>query len=177
MESVRAARWPYIALTRVSRSVAGVRRWHRWIGVATLVPALVIIGTGTVLLLRHQLPLLHPPTMVGSQPGVELSLSEAVVVASRTPAAGIKSLLDITKAEAIPSKGIWKLRSQLGWEVQVDAHTGSVLNAQRRHTSWIIALHEGSLFSSFVTKAIYLPAAILMLGLWASGLYLYLKRR
>lgn len=150
----------------VSRWVFPIRRWHIWAGVLSSLPALIILVSGLVLLLRRELPSIHPPTERGSQNAVQISFPQAV------QAAGIE-LADVKKAEIHPSRGIWKVRTKDSREIQVDGTTGAVLRNQPRHTGWWIGLHEGSSFSLWVTYGIFLPSTLAMLWLYGSGLYLF----
>jgi hypothetical protein len=55
----------------------------------------------------------------------------------------------------------------------VDARTGEVLQAAYRRSDLIESLHDGSYFDDGVKLWVFLPAGVVLLGLWGSGLYLF----
>ena len=69
--------------------------------------------------------------------------------------------------------GIVKVRAENRWEVQVDAVTGEVLQVAYRRSDLIESLHDGSFFHDMVKLWVFLPCALLLLGLWVSGIYLF----
>jgi hypothetical protein len=62
-----------------------------------------------------------------------------------------------------PDKGVVKVRGTNGWEVQVDTRTGEVLHAAPR---CIDAIRDGSWFHDRAKLWVFLPSAVLVLGLW-----------
>lgn len=68
-----------------------------------------------------------------------------------------------------------KVRANSSWEVQIDATTGEVLQTSYRRSDLIESIHDGTFFGGDAVKLyVFLPAAVLLLGLWISGVYLWL---
>lgn len=80
---------------------------------------------------------------------------------------------DVDRLDVRPSKGVVKVRARSGWEVQVDAKTGEVLQAAVRRSDLIESLHDGSFFHEKVKLWIFLPAGLILAGLWGTGIYLF----
>ena len=83
--------------------------------------------------------------------------------------------------EGTPGRGIVKVQACNRTEVQVDLQTAEVLQVAYRRSDLIESLHDGSFFHDRVKLWIFLPVALLLLGLWVTGVYLfvlpYLARR
>ena len=90
------------------------------------------------------------------------------------PEAGIASWSDIERLDVRPSKGIVKVRAVSNWEVQIDTATGEVLQVAYRRSDLIESIHDGSWFHERAKLFVFLPAAVVLLGLWGSGVYLFL---
>ena len=73
-----------------------------------------------------------------------------------------------------PSKGMLKIRSKNGWELQIDTKTKDVLSLEYRRSDIIEAIHTGAFFSKFISYVVFFPAAIILLLLWVTGLYLFI---
>ena len=67
-----------------------------------------------------------------------------------------------------------KVRSKNSWEVQIDTTTGEILQVAYRRSDFIENLHDGSFFFGGAKIWIFLPVAILLLGLWFTGLFLFI---
>ncbi len=72
-----------------------------------------------------------------------------------------------------PGDGVAKVRSETGWEVQIDTATGEVLQVAVRRSDLIESLHDGSFFGDWAKLWIFLPAGLILLALWLSGMYLW----
>ncbi len=70
-------------------------------------------------------------------------------------------------------RGIAKLLSRNRWEVQIDLHSGAVLQHAYRRSDLIESLHDGSWFHESAKYWIFLPAGLITLGLWLTGIYLF----
>jgi len=62
-----------------------------------------------------------------------------------------------------------------GWEIQLDSSTGSVLQVAYRRSDLIESFHDGSWFGEWTKLGIFLPAAIILLVLWVTGLVLFFQ--
>ena len=95
--------------------------------------------------------------------------------ASRSkPQAGIGVWSDIKKIDYRPDKGIAKVISNTGWEVQVDMGTGEALSANYRRSDLIESIHDGSFFADWVKLYIFLPVGLFLIIMWGTGIYLFL---
>lgn len=57
--------------------------------------------------------------------------------------------------------------------MQVDLGTGAVRQAAYRRSDLIESLHDGSWFGDPAKLYVFLPAAVGVLGLWGTGVYLW----
>ena len=151
------------------------RRLHRIGAVVAALPLLVVIASGLLLQVKKEWSWVQPPTQRGSTQTLELSWDEVLERARSVPEAEIATWDDIDRLDVRPSKGMLKVRAKSGWEVQLDAATGAVLQTRYRRSDWIESIHDGSFFGGRGVKlGVFLPAAVILLGLWISGVYLWL---
>jgi len=157
------------------------RKLHRWGAAAIALPFLVVLCTGILLQLKKQIPWVQPHEGRGAPTAGALSLG-AMLDSVRTVAhTGISSWDDIDRIDIRPAKGLIKVVGFSRWEVQLDAGTGSVMQTAYRRSDLIESIHDGSFFHPFAKLGIFLPAGVIVLGLWVTGAYLfvlpYLARR
>ena len=149
------------------------RRWHRIGAVAIAIPFLVVILSGILLQLKKELAWVQPPTRTGSAETPSLEFAQLLEIARTLPRAEIEGWEDIDRIDVRPDKGILKIRCANGMEVQLDASTGEVLQVERRRSDLIESLHDGSWFHGLAKLWIFLPAGVVVLFLWLSGVYLW----
>ena len=154
-------------LSRLSRLA------HRWGSLAIALPLLLVICTGIVLLLKKDVGWIQPPTQKGQPGAPTLTFERVLEIAATVPEAKINTWEDVDRLDVRPSKGMLKVRARNRWEVQLDAATGEVLQVAYRRSDFIESLHDGSFFHDRVKLWIMLPSAVILLGLWISGLYLF----
>ena len=152
------------------------RQVHYWLSLAVLVPVIIMLGAGTLLMLKKEIDWIQPSTERGV---VEAQLPEAsfqqmLAAAQQHPEAGIAQWSDIDRIDLRVDRGIAKLRANSGWEVQVDTKTAEVLHVAYRRSDVIEAIHDGSFFSDAVKYYVFLPSGILLIIMWATGVYLFL---
>ena len=150
------------------------RKIHRWGSIVIALPLLLIIVTGVLLQLKKQSSWIQPPTVRGSSSEPTLTPAEVLVAVRAIPEARVSTWEDIDRLDVRPSKGIVKVRCMNRWEVQLDASTGEVLQSMMRRSDLIESLHDGSWFYDSVKLWIFLPVALILGGLWGTGLYLFL---
>ena len=150
-----------------------VRKLHRWGGLITLAPLLIVIATGLLLQVKKQVPWVQPPTQKGSQAEPTLSFHEILAVAQAVPEAAVTNWDDVDRLDVRPGKGIIKLQAENRWEVQMDSTTGEVLSSTLRRSDWIESLHDGSYFHDSAKLWVFLPNGLILLGLWMTGAYLW----
>jgi hypothetical protein len=90
------------------------------------------------------------------------------------PEAQVETWNDIDRLDGRPGKGMLKVRCQNRWEVQLDAKTGDVLQVAYRRSDLIESLHDGSFFHNQLKLCVFLPSAMVLGVIWATGIYLFL---
>lgn len=159
----RASRWP-----RLNRSL------HRWGAILTALPVLVVVVSGIVLQLKKDWAWVQPPTARGTGDVPALEFEDILAAARTVPEAAIASWDDVDRLDVRPGKGVVKVRANNRWEVQIDTATGEVLQTAYRRSDLIESIHDGSFFHDAVKLWVFLPSAVVLFGLWVSGIYLWL---
>ena len=149
------------------------RLFHRWASIAVAVPLLLVILTGMLLLLKKESSWIQPASQRGSSRELALEFDQILEIAKTVPEARIGSWDDIDRLDVRPAKGMVKVRAENRWEIQIDTCTGDILQVAYRRSDLLESLHDGSFFHDKVRLWIFLPAAVLLLGLWLSGIYLF----
>ena len=150
------------------------RKWHRIGALVSALPVLVILVTGVMLQLKKELSWIQPPTQRGADPHLELTWDGILEAVAAVPEADVDGWEDIDRLDVRPGRGLLKVRCANRWEVQLDAVSGDVLSSHYRRSDLIESLHDGSWFHSSAKYWLFLPAALVLCGLWASGVYLWL---
>lgn len=149
------------------------RKLHRWGTALVLLPFLIILVTGLLLLWKKDVAWIQPESQRGVSQVPALSLAHLLEAAQTAPEADITTWADIERIDVRPEKGIAKVRSQSGWEVQVDIATGEVLQVAFRRSDIIEALHDGSWFHEHVRLWLFFPVGMIVLVMYVTGLYLF----
>jgi len=149
------------------------RQIHRWATALVVVPFFIVLLTGLLLQVKKEVEWIQPSTQRGSGDVPTLSWTQILNSARSAEAAEIETWADVDRLDVRPDKGVVKVRGTNGWEVQVDAQTGAVLNVAQRRSDVIEAIHDGSWFHDSAKLWIFLPSAVLILGLWLTGVYLF----
>ena len=150
------------------------RRLHRVGALISAVPVLVVLLSGLLLQLKKQSDWVQPPTARGAGGPPSIPFERILESARGVEAAGITSWDDVDRLDVRPSKGIVKVRGKSRWEVQVDTATGEVVQTAYRRSDLIESIHDGSWFHDAAKLWIFLPSGVVLLGLWISGVYLWL---
>jgi len=82
---------------------------------------------------------------------------------------------DIDKIDLRPGKGIAKVISKNGWEVQIDTSNGKVLSTNFRRSDVIESIHDGSYFADWTKLFLFLPVGLLLILMWGTGIYLFFR--
>lgn len=149
------------------------RRVHYWLAMVIALPVAMIFSTGVLLQLKKQLPWVQPPEQRGAEREHRLSLPEVLAICKGVPEAGIRGWSDVHRVDVRPSRHMLKVTSNSRWEIQIDTHSGEVLQAAYRRSDLIESLHDGSWFSDAVKFGVFLPAGVILLVMWATGIYLF----
>lgn len=150
------------------------RKAHRWGAILVALPFLVVIASGILLQLKKQWSWVQPAEQRGAGTVPQVEFARLLAIAAAVPEAGITSWDDVDRIDVRPGKGILKITSTSRWEVQVDVQSGAVLHSAYRRSDWLESLHDGSWFHPAAKLGIFLPSGIIVLGLWLTGIYLWL---
>jgi uncharacterized iron-regulated membrane protein len=146
---------------------------HRWGAILIALPVAVIIATGVILQLKKESAWIQPATKVGSSAKLLVSFDEILVATQSVPEAEVESWDNIERVDVRPGKGMLKVRCKNRWEVQLDSKTGEVLQVAYRRSDLIESIHDGSFFHDRVKLWLFLPTALVLGGLWLTGIYLF----
>lgn len=150
-----------------------MRQGHRWVSLLIALPFLLVLVTGILLQVKKEFPWVQPPTMKAPGKVPTIGWNQILEAVKSQPQAGINDWEDIQRVDVQPQKGIIKVLGKNLWEVQVDFQSGKVLQTAVRRSDWIETLHDGSWFHEGAKLYLFLPVAVLVLGLLISGLYLF----
>jgi len=162
------------ARPRRSRAPKLNRQLHRIGALVSALPVLIVVVSGLFLQLKKDWAFVQPPTAHGSSGTLQVDWDTILAAAASVEEAGITTWDDVDRLDVRPAKGMLKVRGKNRWEVQLDAATGEVLQASYRRSDLIESIHDGSFFSEGAKLWVFLPAAVVLLGLWISGVYLWL---
>lgn len=103
-----------------------------------------------------------------------IGFSRVLEVVRGMPECDVSTWADVDRLDVRPDKGVIKVRCNNRWEVQLDAASGDVLQSAYRRSDLIESIHDGSWFHDKAKLWLFVPVALILLGLWGSGLYLFL---
>lgn len=150
------------------------RRTHAWISICFAVPLVVVIISGILLQLKKQLPYVQPIERTGAVHEPIVSPTQYLGAINAAHQDGNVSWKDVQRVDIRPSKGIAKVILKSDIEYQIDLGTGHILQREVRRSDFIESLHDGSFFAGDISKlGVFLPAAIGLLILWLSGIYMF----
>ena len=150
------------------------RRTHAWISICFAVPLVVIIITGILLQLKKQLPFVQPVERAGVTHEPVATPAQYLEAINRGKLDGDVTWKDVQRVDIRPSKGIAKVILKSDVEYQVDLGSGHILQRELRMSDFIESLHDGYFFAGDISKlGVFLPAAIGLLVLWVSGIYMF----
>ncbi len=150
------------------------RKLHRWGSIAVALPFVIVLCTGLLLQLKKQFTWVQPAEQKTAVRVPTVTMEQILATAQSVPEAKVSSWTDIDRLDVRPGKGIVKVATVGHWELQLDLATGAVLQSAYRRSDVIESLHDGSWFHDLVKLWVFLPAAIIVLGLWITGMYLFL---
>lgn len=155
-----------------------LRKIHHWGSIIVALPLLLMIGAGILLMLKKEVTWIQPETVRGEQAGVPpLSLEELFNAARTVPEATDWRWNELERVDFKPGKGVVKFVGQNNYEVQVDTHSGAILQVAYRRSDIIESLHDGSFFSDATKLYMFLPAGLVLFILWGTGIYLFFLPR
>lgn len=150
-----------------------MRKGHRWGAALVALPFLLVILTGIILQLKKDWEWVQPPTRKGAGKTPEVSFDAILEAVKGVPEAEVRGWEDVERLDVRPDRGLVKVQARNRWEVQVDLKTGQVLQKAYRRSDLIETLHDGSWFHDLAKVWVFLPVAVIVFGLWVSGVYLF----
>lgn len=150
------------------------RKIHYWLSIGVAVPILIVIVTGLFLQTKKQFEWIQPPELRGAGTTPAISLPQVLEISRTVAEAEIETWDDINRLDVRPSRGMLKVRANNNWEIQIDTETGAILQTAYRRSDIIESIHDGSFFHDAVKTWIFLPAGIILLILWLTGMYLFI---
>lgn len=157
------------------------RKLHRWGSILIAVPLLAVICSGILLQFKKESSWIQPPTARGAGREPTVGFDRVLEAVRGVAEAEVRTWDDVDRLDVRPDKGVIKVRCNNRWEVQVDAQTAEVLQAAVRRSDLIESIHDGSFFFAGAKLWLFAPSAVVLLGLWGTGIYLfalpYLVRR
>ncbi|MCZ6835561.1 MAG: PepSY-associated TM helix domain-containing protein, partial [Planctomycetota bacterium] len=150
---------------------------HKWTGISLAIILAVTSVTGFLLLLKKDYNWIQPPTIVGSEGGLESFITNqelfSIVFALDHPE--LQSLDDVNRVDFRPNKRVFKVRSNSYYEIQVDAVTGEILGQNYRRSDLIETIHDGTFIAQWFHDWVMPVVSGGLLFLTGSGLWLWLE--
>jgi uncharacterized iron-regulated membrane protein len=150
------------------------RKIHYWGAIVCALPILIVLISGILLLLKKDFEWIQPSTVATESRESNLNFNDILAIAPTVEKVGITSWHDIDRLDVRQRKGVIKVRTTNQWEIQLDYATGDVLKVANRRSDFIESLHDGTFFHDTAKLGIFLPAALVLLVLWITGIYLFL---
>jgi len=128
-------------------------------------------------MLKKEVDWIQPPTERGAVMNQlpNISYSHMLTLAQGYPEAEIFQWSDIDKIDLRPEKGMAKVISKNGWEVQIDTSNGKVLSTNFRRSDVIESIHDGSYFAGWTKLFLFLPVGFFLIVMWGTGFYLFFR--
>ncbi len=149
------------------------RRLHRWGAFVVGLPFALVIASGLLLQVKKQVPWVQPPERRTAVAVPGLSWEAILAAAQAVPQAQVQRWEDIERVDVRPAKGILKVITASRWELQLALADARVLQVAYRRSDLIEQLHDGSFFGEAAKLWVFLPAGLVVFGLWLTGLYLF----
>ena len=150
------------------------RKVHKWGSIIIAVPLIIVLASGLLLQVKKQVTWVQPSTAKGVGKIPELTFDAILNIASTVPEAAISEWKHVDRLDVRPKKGIVKVRAKNSWEIQIDNKTGDILKVDYRRSDVIEGIHDGSYFHDAAKLWLFLPAALGLLVVWVTGVYLFL---
>ena len=151
------------------------RKLHRWGAIALALPLIVIVMTGVLLQFKKLSDWIQPATLNGLSRELTIGFDRILEIARTVPEAEVETWEDIDRLDVRPSRGMVKVRCKNRIEIQIDTNTGEVLQVAVRRSDLIEGIHDGTFLFEGAKLWIFLPAALILTGLWGTGLYLFIR--
>ena len=152
-----------------------LRKIHHWGSVLIMLQMGLVIGAGLLLILKKEIDWVQPATAKGvARADVPVkTMDELFRAAKSVEELELTEWSELTRVDFKPGKGVVKFVAPNNWEAQIDTATGEVLQVAFRRSDIIEALHDGSFFADWVKLYVFFPSGLVLLVLWATGIYLF----
>lgn len=150
------------------------RQIHYWGALLCAIPLIIVTVTGVLLLLKKDIAWIQPPTVKAEIGKPHISFDEILASINTVPEAATAQWSDIDRLDVRPGKGVIKARLKNNWEVQINPKDGMVMRVAFRRSDVIESIHDGTFFHNKAKLSVFLPAAIILLTLWMTGIYLFI---
>ena len=150
------------------------RKIHYWTSFAAALPLIVMICSGLLLQAKKHWTWVQPAEQRGTGSVPAIDFESILTSVQQVREVEVRGWGDVNRLDVRPGRGVVKVLSNSGWEVQVDLGTGQVLQTAYRRSDLIESIHDGSLFAGDWTKlGLFLPAGLVLLVLCISGLWMW----
>lgn len=155
-----------------------LRDIHHWASPIAMLPLGIIIVAGLFLMLKKDVDWIQPPTQrsaieVTGPP--ETTLAELYAAAVAIEELEITAWEEFDRIDIRSDRGIAKFIAPNRWEAQIDLVTLETLSLQYRRSDLFEQIHDGSFFADWVKTFIFLPVGVILLVLWATGIWLFVE--
>ncbi|NOG55340.1 MAG: PepSY domain-containing protein [Planctomycetes bacterium] len=149
---------------------------HKWVGIIIAVVVLNFAVTGFLLLIKKQVAWIQPPENRGIAVNTfGVTFDDVLSACQSDPTLAVQTWEDVDRLDVRPGKGILKVRTANRWEAQIDLSTGEVLQVAYRRSDMIESIHDGSIVADWVRDWVLPAAAVSLMFLVFSGLWLWLE--
>ncbi len=151
------------------------RQVHYWLSLAVMIPLGVMIIAGLFLMLKKEVEWIQPSTAKGEVTDVipTQDFASLFAAAQNVEELALNDWTDLSRVDVKPGKGVVKFVSHNNWEAQIDTQTAAVLQVAYRRSDIIEQIHDGSFFADWIKLYVFLPTGVILLVLWATGIYLF----
>ena len=135
----------------------------------------LVIGAGLFLMVKKEFDWIQPPTArgVATSEIPTQTMAQLFETARSVPELELDDWRNLDRVDFKPGKGIVKFVAANQWEAQIDTTSGDVLQVAFRRSDIIESLHDGSFFADWVKLYVFFPSGVVLLLLWATGIYLF----
>lgn len=157
----------------MSRS-SKLRKIHYWVALPLIATMLVIAVSGSLLAVRKSFASLQPPTRQGVKPGdLRRPVGDLVAAVRRVPGHETVAWTDVDRIDVRPGDGIAKVILKSRTEIQVDLHSGAVLQTGYRTSDWLETIHDFTFVGGWGRYTFSLGSGIALLAMVVTGAYMF----
>lgn len=150
------------------------RKVHYWFSIVVALPLLVVVVSGLLLQVKKDFHWIQPNEQVGNAASPQISFERVLAACAALPDVHVETWDDVHRLDYRPSEKLLKVTTRCGREVQIDPADGRVLQVAVRRSDVIESLHDGSWFGGVIKRGVFLPTGVILVAMWATGMYLFL---